>query len=279
MRTSVSMLVLFLCTPLTGRSTVVVIDPTAIAQQTGNEIVNLAKWAASEVHEASTALNTLNSYENSVLQLERMGDPKTLTAALPGVQNIATLTQIYQQANKDVSDWSAYTNPQSYKITAQQIEGIYGQPIWNGFTASNGVHVAPATGLINFNAANYNVMSGAQETIATLNQKKLSLTQQRDQAIAAMNAAGDQSTVQKYQAQITALNGAIENVDGQIQQEMHSAQLQVQQNEQGRQIYETTQAQQRQAQDYQDIDGALNFLPSGGSGGFRQPVYWGGSQP
>jgi hypothetical protein len=240
----------------------VVIDPASIAQQAGNEVVNLAKWAASEIHEANTELNTLNSYENSVVQLERMGDPKTLTAALPGVQNIATLVEIYQQANKDVSDWAAYTNPQSYKITLQQIENTYGQPIWNGFTALNGSHVAPATGLLNFNVSNYNVMSGAQQTIATLNQKKLTLTQQRDSAIAAMNAAGDQSTVQKYQAQITALNGAIASVDVQIQQEMHSAQLQVNQNQQAQLITKGMTEQKIEAAIGQAADQELNGLPS-----------------
>ena len=45
--------------------------------------------------------------------------------------------------------------------------------------------------------------------IQQLNAKKLELTQQRDAAIAQMQAASDQSAVQKQQAIITALNGAI----------------------------------------------------------------------
>ena len=42
------------------------------------EIKNVVLWAETQVQAAETQLNTLNTYENTVLQVERMGDPKNL---------------------------------------------------------------------------------------------------------------------------------------------------------------------------------------------------------
>ena len=118
-------------------------------------------------------------------------------------------------------------NPQNLKVGWQQIQSIYGQNSWNGFETAGGWHIGPATGLINFYASNYNVSYSTQQTIQQLNAKKLELTQQRDAAIAQMQAASDQSAVQKQQAIITALNGAIADVNGSIAQAIQTANLQI----------------------------------------------------
>ena len=65
-------------------ATLPVVDYSHIAQDAGNEVVNLAKWAKTEVDAAQTQLNTLNTYENTVLQVARMGNPAALRN-LPGV--------------------------------------------------------------------------------------------------------------------------------------------------------------------------------------------------
>jgi len=265
----------FLLVALQAQATEIVYDPINHGTNIADEIVNFAKWAASEVHEANTDLQTLETYENEVLQLERMGDPKTLTASLPGVSNLQTLAQIYAQANKDVTDWSAYVNPQSWKMTANSILQTYGQPALTTFTASNGVRVGTAQSLVQFQTANYNTAASAQQRVATLNQQLQTLTQQLAAATSGMQSATTQSAVQKYQATISALHASIDATRAALQEAELSQQLQTQQNNAAQQISRAAQAQAVQASDYQAIDQGLNGLPMGN---FSQPVLWGGQQ-
>jgi hypothetical protein len=262
---------------LPARATDIVHDPIHTAVNQVNWVITEVRQGLQYVEQQATTLNThltalreLQQVENEVLELERMGDPKAIGASLPGVSNITTLAQIYQQGIRDVNDIRAFTNPQSFKITAEQIESLYGQP-WNGFTSANGSHVAPAMSLINFDAANYNVANNTQQTLATLNQKKLALTQQRDAAIAQLQAAGDQSAVMKQSAIIAALNGAIADTNASIAQAIHNSDLQVLQNNQARAISQNIALQQQAAKEYQGIDMDLKALPSTG---FHQTVNW-----
>jgi hypothetical protein len=78
-------------------------------------------------------LKEIQQVENEVLQLERMGDPKSYGMGLPGVSNITTLVSIYGQAQKDFSDITGMANPQNLKVGWQQIQSMYGQNSWNGF--------------------------------------------------------------------------------------------------------------------------------------------------
>jgi hypothetical protein len=260
-------------------ATTIVYDPALHTQTLTDQIANYAKATAAyikqvqqEVDEHTTMLKEIQQVENELMMITRMGDPKAYGFNLPGVSNITTLAAIYQQAQRDAADIAGFSNPQSLKISWEQIQSHYGQPAWSGFTSATGFRVVPATSLINFYASNYNVASSTQERIAALNEKKLELTQQRDQAIKQLQSASDQSAVQKQTAIIQALNGAIADVNAQVAQAVHAANLQIGQNREAQAIGANIAEQQRQAADYQVIDAGLNRLPLGSLG---QPVLWG----
>src|SRR5260370_5292630 len=118
-------------------ATLPVVDYSHIAQDAGNEVVNLAKWAKTEVDQAQTEVNTLNTYENTVLQVARMGNPAALRN-LPGVSTVAELYQIYGQLSRDYVSAQALLNPQRYQSDMNYILGGYQLPKWNGYTASSG---------------------------------------------------------------------------------------------------------------------------------------------
>src|SRR5580765_3439818 len=84
-----------------------VIDYSHIAVSVGNEVVNFAKWAKTEVSAAQTQLNTLQSYENSLVQLSRMGNPAALRS-IPGVSTIAELYGTGKQLQYDYQSWQGY---------------------------------------------------------------------------------------------------------------------------------------------------------------------------
>src|SRR6266404_3477649 len=119
-------------------ATLPVVDYSHIAQDAGNEVVNLSKWAKTEVDAAQTQLNTLNTYENTVLQVARMGDPAALRS-LPGVSTVAELYQIYGQFSRDYVSAQALLNPQRYRNDMNYILSAYQLPQWNGFNKSNGL--------------------------------------------------------------------------------------------------------------------------------------------
>jgi hypothetical protein len=258
-------------TALQAHATQIVYDPINHGTNIANEITNLVQYVETEVNSAETQLNTLNTLEQQVLQVERMGDPKALVANIPGVQNLQTLSAIYQQANKDVADWSAYVNPQSWKMTANSILQTYGQPALTTFTASNGVRVGTAQSLFQFQTANYNTAVGAQQTMSRLNQQLQTLTQQLAQATSAMQAATTQSQVQKYQATISALHASIDATKAALQSAEFSQRLQTEQNNAAQQISRAAQAQATAVSDLQNIDQGLTGLPLGN---FQSPVLW-----
>ncbi len=266
-------LILMLLESECADATLVVYDPVNHGTAVFNELTNIVQWVETEVHSAATELNTLNTYEQEVLQVARMGDPQTLTANIPGVQNIQTLEQIYTQAERDINDWSSFVNPQSWRITADQILDIYGQQGFNGFTAANGIHIGAAQSLINFQVSNYNIDKGAQQTVATLNQKLAALTQQLAAATNAMESSTTQSQVQKYQSVINALHASIDATNGALQQARFSVQLQTQQNNAAQTISQNMTLQKAAAEAYQAIDAGsgMTDLPSQN---FRQLALW-----
>jgi hypothetical protein len=249
----------------------IVYDPALHSQTLADQIANYSKQCAQYlkqcdqwIEEHTTALKEIQQVENEVLQLERMGDPKSYGMGLPGVSNITTLVAIYGQAQKDFADITGMANPQNLQVGWQQIQSMYGQNSWNGFETAGGWHVGPATGLINFYASNYNVGYTTQQTIQQLNAKKLELTQERDAAIAQMQAARDQSAVQKQQAIITALNGAIADVNGSIAQAIQTANLQIGQNQQAQAISANVASQRKGVAVLQSVDQDVMSLPVDG---------------
>jgi hypothetical protein len=253
-----------------ARATQVVYDPIVHGTIVGDQVVNFAKWAASEAHEAQTQLNTLQTYENTVLQVARMGNPAALRS-LPGVSNVAELYQIYGQLTSDYQQIQRMTNPQNLQMTFNSILSTYKQPTWNGFTAANGVTVQPNQGSFQFATSNYNVAANVQQQLTQLDQKKQTLTQERDAALQSLQSATDQSSVQKLHSSVTALNGAIADINQSEQQLFNQARLQQTQNVAAQQIYQAAQREATQASDYQAIDQGLNGLPLGN---LSQPVLW-----
>ncbi len=272
MRTA-SIIVAFFLLSWRAQATLPVIDSSHIAQDAAHEVVNLAKWVKTEVDAAQTQLNTLNTYENTVLQVARFGNPAALKN-LPGVSTVAELYQMYGQLSRDYVSAQALLNPQRYQNDMNYILGSYRLPKWNGFTTSNGLPVLPGQGLFQFQTGSWNIANNAQQQLETLDQQRQKLQQQRDQALSSLQSATTASDVQKYHAVVDALNGAIAEVSQAEQELFHRTALQTQQLQAGQQIYNTSQAQQRQASDYQTIDAGLNGLPLGS---FRQPVLWGGN--
>jgi hypothetical protein len=257
----------------------IVYDPALHTQTLVDQLANYTKQCAQYIkqcdqwiEEHTTALKEIQQVENEVLQLERMGDPKSYGMGLPGISNITTLVAIYGQAQKDFADITGMANPQNLQVGWQQIQSMYGQNSWNGFETAGGWHVGPATGLINFYGSNYNVGYTTQQTIQQLNAKKLELTQQRDAAIAQMQAARDQSAVQKQQAIIMALNGAIADVNGSIAQAIQTANLQIGQNQQAQAISANIASQRQGATVLQSVDQDVMSLPLGG---VHATINWG----
>ena len=123
-----------------------------------------------------------------------------------------------------------------------------------------------------FYASDYYVSYTTQQTIQQLNAKKLELTQQRDAAIAQMQAASDQSAVQKQQAIITALNGAIADVNGSIAQAIQTANLQIGQNQQAQAISANIASQRQSVVVLQSVDQDVMSLPVGG---VHATINWG----
>lgn len=254
-----------------ARATVVVHDPGIAAQNAGNEVVNLAKWVQTEINTSQTQLNTLATWENTVLQVARFGNPAALRS-LPGVSTVAELYQVYGQLSRNVAMAQALLNPSRYQSDMNSILGSYQLQQWNGFKAANGLPVLPGQGLFQFQTGSWNLANNATRQMTLLDQKRQSLQQRRDAALQSLQNATDASQVQKYTAEVQALNAGIAEISQAEQELTHRTGLQQSQLAAGQQIYQTSQAQRQYMTDLQTIDAGLNGLPSNN---FRSSVLWG----
>jgi hypothetical protein len=252
----------------TAYATLPVVDYSHIAQDAGNEIVNFAKWAKTEVDQAQTEINTLNTYENTVVQVARLGNPAALRN-LPGVSTVAELYQIYGQLSRAVTTAQVLTNPQRYQNDLNSILSAYELPNWKGYTTASGLPVLPGQGMFQFSTGSWNIANNAQQQLQSLDQQRQKLQQQRDQALSSLQAATTTSDVQKYHAVVDALNGAIAEVSQAEQELYHRTALQNQQLQAGHQIYTASQTQQQAAAAYKAADSELSSVPSGS---FHQTV-------
>jgi hypothetical protein len=197
---------------LNVKATLPVVDYAGNIQNEINAIQAYIKQGLQYVEEHTTALKEIQQVENEIVQLQRMGNPSSLMQ-LPGVSNIQTLAVIIQNFKTQVAQLETLVNPNTAITTANQVLQTYGQTAYNGFTAANGTKISPNVGMLQFSASNYNTLSAVQQNVQTLQQKKLTLSQQRDQAISALQSASDQSTIFKQSAIITALSAAIADVN------------------------------------------------------------------
>ena len=264
MKKPVFILLAFVALCRQSNATLPVVDYSHIAQDAGNEVVNLAKWTKTEIDAAQTQLNTLNTWENTVLQVARFGNPAALRS-LPGVSTVAELVSMYSQVSRDYQQLQRLVNPSRYQNDLNSILSAYSQPSWNGFTSMSGANIPPVQGLYQFATSNYNVGQAIQQ------QKKIALTQKRDAALQSLQNATTASDVQKYQAILEGLNGAIADVNQSENQLAQRAHIQQAQNAAAQQIYSASQAERRAAAAYQGIDQDLSALPIGD---FHQGARW-----
>ena len=195
-----------------ARATLPVVDYSHIAQDAGNEVVNFAKWAKTEIDQAQTEINTLQTYENTVLQVARMGNPAALRA-IPGVSTVAELATIGQQLQNDYLAWKNYTNPQNYQTEFNSILSTYKQPTWNGFVGVAG-QIAPSQTVYQFHVSNWNIANQASQELAKLEAQRKDLEMRRDEVLRALQSASTASDVAKYHGVLDGINSAFASISG-----------------------------------------------------------------
>ena len=192
-------------------ATLPVVDYSHIAQDAGNEVVNLAKWAKTEVDSAQTELNTLRTYENTIIALARMGDPSQLRN-LPVIRDVASVASTGQQIVYDYQRWKAYTNPQNFQQDANSILSAYRQPSWSGFLTASGVQINPSQTALQFDVARFNISTQAEQQLEALEKQRLTLIQSRDATLQQIQSATDESSVQKLHAALDGINSALAEI-------------------------------------------------------------------
>ena len=205
------MFALSLLAPNAG-ATMPVVDYSHIAQDASNEVVNFAKWTKTEIDAANTELNTLRTYENTVLQVARMGNPAALRA-IPGVSTVAELASVGQQLQNDYMAWKNYTNPQNCQATFNSILSAYRQPTWNGFAGVAG-QIAPSQTAYQFPVSSWNIASQASQELAKLEAQRKDLEVRRDEVLRALQNATTASDVAKYHGALDGINGALASISG-----------------------------------------------------------------
>jgi hypothetical protein len=252
-----------------ARATLPVVDYSHIAQDATNEVVNLAKWTKTELDAAQTELNTLRSYENSIISLTRLGDPGALRN-LPVIGTIAQLAGEGQQALREYQQLQQLaTNVKQMPSNLSAVTSAYGLQQWNPL----------APGAYQFPAASYAVANSVQQQMIALEQQRQMLEQKRDATLQSLQSATDQSSVQKYSAILTGVNGALATVAARANELAQRSQLQQMQLNAGAAV-QRQQTTETGATSFSN--GVINDMNSLGTlaPDFTQPVpRWPGGMP
>ena len=206
-------------------ATMPVVDYAHISQDAANEVVNLAKYVTTATKQTETALNTLQTYENTLLQLTRMGNPAALRN-LPVIGTIGQLAGSGQQLLTTYQRIKAMTNPQNLQGQLSSVVSAYELQNWSPL----------APGAYQFATANYQVSQTVQDQMTSLEQQRRTLEQKRDSLLQSLQGATDQSAVQKYSAALTGVNGALAEVAARASELAQISQLQQQQLAAGQQV-------------------------------------------
>jgi hypothetical protein len=242
---------LFLALRVVANASLVVWDPGLAAQNAGNEVVNFAKWTSTELHTLNTELNTLHQYENSILQLARLGNPAALQS-LPGISSIA---QLYGSGQQLLATYQQIRNivtrtPQNLQSGLASLQSAYSLQRWNP--------LSPVT--YQFPTAAYSVSQTVQDQMAALEKQRQLLEQQRDQALQSLQSATTTSDVQKYHATVSGINGALAEIAARANELAQKAQLQQQQLNAGAAIQRQQVTESSAASFGSDINTSISAL-------------------
>ncbi len=245
-------ILIMLALPLLAQNvdaTLPVVDYSHIAQDAANEVVNFAKYASTEVAAVQTQLNTLQTYENTVLQVARMGNPAELRN-LPVVSSVAQLVGSGQQLLAEYQEIKNLANPQYLQSNLNAVTSAYQLQRWNPL----------APGAYQFPTASFSVSQTVQDQMATLEKQRQQLEQKRDATLKLLQGATDQSSVQKYSAALSAVNGAIAEVAARANELAQKSQLQQQQLAAGAAVQRQQTTEQTAASFGSEINTTLNNL-------------------
>src|SRR5258708_8029047 len=250
----------------------VVHDPIGWASNAVDEIANYTLWLKHEADAAATELNTLNTYEQEIVQLARLGDPAAL-AQLTGVKDILAIYQDYAQITYDFQRMQTYFNPASYQYDMASILTTYRQSNWQGMLAYGGTAYVPAAGNYQFATASFNTAQTAQQTIQALTSQCQDLQTEGESALQSLQSATTQSDVQKWTAVLQTLNSSISHIDAQIQQVNQQVNLQQAQISAGQAVYQASQREQLGASMLNGVERDLGSFTRV-TVTYLQPVHW-----
>jgi predicted ribosome quality control (RQC) complex YloA/Tae2 family protein len=253
-----------------AHGTLIVHDPGVAIQQSVNHAMDYVQMVKTQIDGAATQLNTLRSYENTVVQLARMGNAAELKN-LPGVSDVAQLAGSGLQLYRELGSFQNYLIPAHYQADLNSILTSYSQPNWQGFVTSSGASVSPTQSAFQFPVASWNTSNQALDLINRLQQQRQTLQQQRAQTQSFLAGATTDAEVKKYSGNLAALNAAIAEVDQQVHQVLGATQLQQQKIVAGQQVTQAATAEREAAAQYRAIDQEFEALPVAD---LHRPVNW-----
>lgn len=216
MKTQIIAVIILAGIAFNAKATMVVNDPYNMAQSAAHEVINIVKWAGTQVKTAETSLNTLRTYEQQVVQLARLGNPAALRN-LPVVRDIAELYGTGQQVIGEYQQLRSMTDPRYLQGELYSVTSAYQLQNWNSMSAYQ------------FPSSSFGVAQSAQERLKELEQQRQRLEAKRDETLSLLQSATTASDVQKYHAGVVAANGALAEVAARETALMHQVQLQQQQ--------------------------------------------------
>jgi hypothetical protein len=238
-----------LCIALTANAVLPVTDYGLTIQSEINHIQSFAKQVLQYEQELQIQINTLNTYEQEVLQVVAMGNPMTYISPIVGdVQQVVgglatterTLVGQYQQLE-------SLASPQTYLNTLNSVMGQFQLPQWTGNVSTLGVVTTPFGPNFQFQASQYTVAVQTQRLIQSIEVQKNGIEALIKTLTSEVSTGATTSQVQKLHASISALQVTLASLNNRETQLRAQAAMFNQQVGAAQALYKTASAEQMAA--------------------------------
>lgn len=238
-----------LCVALTSRAVLPVTDYGLIIQSEINWVQGFAKQVLQYEQELQIQINTLNTYEQEVVQVVRMGNPATYISPIINDVNqvVGGLSSTEQSLVSQYEQLESLASPQTYQNTMNSVMSQFQLPQWTGNVSTLGIVTTPCQANYQFQTAQYSAEIQTQKLIQSIEVQKAEIIK----SISTLNSAASSATTtaegQKLQSSIAVLQAALSSLDSRESQLRQQALMFSQQISSAQALYKTAQAEQMAA--------------------------------
>lgn len=265
MKKTVAIVLVLALGSVNTRAVIPVTDYSLILQSEVNWVQSFAKQVLEYEQLIQIQINSLNTYEQTALQVIAMGNPSTYISPIVNDvdQVVGSLAETERSLVVQYEQFQSLTSPGTYKNTLNNVLSQFSLPQWEGNVSTLGVVTVPFGPNYQFQAAQFAAQARTQKLIQSIEVQKARLEAAIKTLSSQASSATTNSQSQKLQNSILVLQASLASLNAREDQLRAQAIMFGQQMTSGQALYKTAQAEQMAAGFIQAQESGIQALNEG----------------